>query len=38
MYERAQFQEVRVFTYVDEAEVGVCWLYRHGIGEGSDAK
>lgn len=38
MYERARFQEVRVFTYVDGTEVGVCWLYRHGIGEDSDAE
>lgn len=38
MYERARFQEVRVFTYVNEREVGVCWLYRDGIGGDSDAK
>ena len=38
MYERAQFQDVRVFTYVDGMEVGVCWLYKYGIGDVLDAK
>lgn len=38
MYERARFWEVRLFTYIDENEVGVSWLYTNRIGGDSDEK